>query len=155
MQTFFCWKHSGDGAEGSFSTVVESTHFNVKGWEWGKRVIAENISCRIGGGGHCPRPGNCAHWSKGNNVAKTISILKLLWDRLGVEHKTVVILKRIETSTQAASHILGTTTSTVTTNAEKIELKWLIKIKGIITNWSKNHTKCYTKCFIQKHIDVQ
>lgn len=108
MLTFLCWEHSDNGAEGSFPTVIKSTHFDVKGRERWYCVIAENISCHNGWGYHCPGPGDCAHWSEGDDVTKAFSILQLLWDWLGVEHKTVVILKHIESNTPAAPHFRRT-----------------------------------------------
>lgn len=102
--TFLCGEHSCNSAERSFSAVVEGSHFDVERWERRDGVIAENIAGDTGCWNHDPGPSHHSHWPESNDITKALSVLQLLWNRLRVEHKTIVILKQIEVNKPTDPH---------------------------------------------------
>lgn len=99
-RTFLCWIHGGNRAEGPLPSVVVCPHFYVERREGWDGVIAEDVTChaRCGDNRSCPR--DRAHRPEGDDVAKALSVLQFLGNRLGAKHKTIVILKRIQTKKQ-------------------------------------------------------
>lgn len=96
ISTFFCREHGCYGAERAFPSVVERSHFDIEGRERRDGVIAENVTGEAGRRHHGARPRDRAHRTEGDDVTEALSVLQLLWNRLRVEHKTIVILKHIE-----------------------------------------------------------
>ncbi len=84
--------------------VVERSHFDVKWREWWDSVISENIAGDAGCRDHGAGPSDQSHWPESNDITKSLSVLQLLWNRLRVEHKTIVILKQIEANTPTDPH---------------------------------------------------
>lgn len=97
--TFLCRVHDGDRAEGPLASVVVCPHFDVKRREGWDGVISEDVT-RRGCGDNRSRPRDRAHRPEGDDVAEALSVLQFLGHRLGAKHKTIVILKRIQTKKQ-------------------------------------------------------
>lgn len=108
--TFLCWVHCGNWAEGPLPSIVVRPHFHVKRWEWWDGIIAEDVACHTRCGNNRSRPRDCAHRPEGDDVAEALSVLQFLGNRLGAKHKTIVILKRIQTKKQTGPSLRCTST---------------------------------------------
>jgi len=100
VYTFFCWVHNGDRAERPLPSVVIGSYFDVKRREGWEGVVSEDVTRHAGRGDNRSSPRDRAHRPEGDDVAKVLSILQVLRHRLGAKHKTIVILKRIQTEKQ-------------------------------------------------------
>lgn len=108
--TFLCRIHGGDRAEGPLPSVVVRAHFHIKRREGRDGVVAEDVARHAGRGDDGSRPRDRAHWPEGDDVAEALSVLQFLWHRLGAKHKTIVILKRIQTKAQTGPSLHCTST---------------------------------------------
>lgn len=61
-------------------------------------VIAVHIARRTGGGGGHVGPADLSEGAEGDDVTEAFAILQFFRDRLRVKHKTIVILKHIQTA---------------------------------------------------------
>lgn len=68
-------------------------------WREGRdAVVAVHVArCAGGRGGHMS-PANFSKGAESNDVTKALTILQFFGDRLRVKHKTIVILKHIQTT---------------------------------------------------------
>lgn len=100
-RTFLGRVDGGHGAEGPLAAVVVGPHLHLEGGEGRDGVVAEGVARDAGRGDGGPRPGDAAQRAEGDDVAEALAVLQLLGHRLRAKHKTAVILKRIQTKTQA------------------------------------------------------
>ena len=61
-------------------------------------VVAVHVARRAGCGGGHVSPANFSEGAESNDVTKALTILQFFGDRLRVKHKTIVILKHIQTT---------------------------------------------------------
>lgn len=108
--TFLRWVHGANRAEGPLPSVIVRPHFHVKRWEGWDGVVAEDVACHARCGDNCSRPCDHAHRPEDDDVAKALSVLQFLRNRLGAKHKTIVILKRIQTKKQTGLSLRCTLT---------------------------------------------
>lgn len=98
--TFLCWEHGGNRAERPLPSVIISPHFHFERREGWDGVVTEDVTGHPGcGDSHsCP----CDHTQRpeSDDVAKALTVLQFLRNRLGAKHKTTVILKCIQTKKQ-------------------------------------------------------
>lgn len=68
-------------------------------WREGRdAVVAVDVAGRTGGRGGHVSPANFSEGAESNDVTKALTILQFFGDRLRVKHKTIVILKHIQTT---------------------------------------------------------
>lgn len=85
-------------AEGTLSFAVVSANLDMK---WRKRcdaVVSVDVARGAGGGCGDVGPANFSEGAEGNDVTEAFAILQFFRDRLRVKHKTIVILKHIQTT---------------------------------------------------------
>lgn len=61
-------------------------------------VVAVHVARRAGGGGGHVCPADLSEGAEGDDVTEAFAILQFFGDRLRVKHKTIVILKHIQTA---------------------------------------------------------
>lgn len=61
-------------------------------------VVAVHVARRARGRGGHMGPANFSEGAESDDVTKALTILQFFGDRLGVKHKTIVILKHIQTT---------------------------------------------------------
>lgn len=98
--TFLCWVHGGNRAERPLPSIIISPHFHFKRREGWDGVVTEDVSGQSGCGDSCSRPCDHTQRSECDDVAKALTVLQFLRNRLGAKHKTTVILKCIQTKKQ-------------------------------------------------------
>ena len=72
-------------------------------------VVSENVAGQPGGRYDSACPGYRAQGTEGDDVPKALAVLQFLGHGLGAKHKTIVILKHIETKTQTQLAFVHTT----------------------------------------------
>lgn len=85
-------------AEGTLSFAVVSANLDMKWRERRDAVVSVHVARGAGGGGGHVGPANFSEGTEGNDVTEAFTILQFFRDRLRVKHKTVVILKHIQTT---------------------------------------------------------
>lgn len=85
-------------AEGTLSFAVVSANLDMKWRERRDAVVSVHVARGAGGGGGHVGPANFSESAEGNDVTKAFTILQFFRDRLRVKHKTIVILKHIQTT---------------------------------------------------------
>lgn len=98
--TFLCWVHRGNRAERPLPSIIISPHFHFERREGWDGVVTEDVTGHSGCGDSCSRPCDHTQRSECDDVAKALTILQFLRNRLGAKHKTTVILKCIQTKKQ-------------------------------------------------------
>lgn len=61
-------------------------------------VVAVHVARRTGGRGGHMSPARVSEGAESNDVTEALTILQFFGDRLRVKHKTIVILKHIQTT---------------------------------------------------------
>lgn len=100
--TFLCWVHGGNRAERPLPSIIISPHFHFERQEGWDGVVTEDITGHSGCGDSRSRPCDHTQRSECDDVAKALTILQFLRNRLGAKHKTTVILKCIQTKKQTS-----------------------------------------------------
>lgn len=85
-------------AEGALSFAVVSADLDVERRERRDAVVAVHVARRTGGGGGHVGPADLSEGAEGDDVTEAFAVLQFFGDRLRVKHKTIVILKHIQTA---------------------------------------------------------
>lgn len=84
--------------EGTLSFAVVSANLDMKWRERRDAVVSVDVARGAGGGCGDVGPANFSEGAEGNDVTEAFAILQFFRDRLRVKHKTIVILKHIQTT---------------------------------------------------------
>lgn len=85
-------------AEGTLSFAVVSADLDVERRERRDALVAVHVARRARGGGGHVGPADLSKGAEGDDVTEAFAILQFFGDRLRVKHKTIVILKHIQTA---------------------------------------------------------
>ena len=96
--TYLCRIDGDHRAEGTLSFAVVSSNLDMKWRERRDAFVAVHVARRARGRGGHVSPANFSEGAESNDVTKALTILQFFGDRLRVKHKTIVILKHIQTS---------------------------------------------------------
>lgn len=96
--TYLCRVDGHHRTKGALSFAVVSADLNVKRRERRDAVVAVHITRRSGGRCGNVSPAYFSEGTESNDVTKALTILQFFRDRLRVKHKTIVILKHIQTT---------------------------------------------------------